>query len=53
LVRAIERLATRDEVDLILPPWGAGSNLAIAPLMARFTGFDPLEAAIRGGNVAD
>jgi branched-chain amino acid transport system substrate-binding protein len=36
LVRAIERLATQDKVDLILPPWGTGSNLAIAPLMDRF-----------------
>ncbi|MGC9371404.1 MAG: amino acid ABC transporter substrate-binding protein [Paracoccaceae bacterium] len=36
LVRAIERLATQDKVDLILPPWGTGANLAIAPLMARF-----------------
>ena len=36
LVRAIERLATQDKVDLILPPWGTGGNLAIAPLMDRF-----------------
>ncbi|WP_417587488.1 amino acid ABC transporter substrate-binding protein [Pararhodobacter oceanensis] len=36
LVRAIERLASQDEVDLILPPWGTGGNLAIAPLMARY-----------------
>lgn len=36
LVRSIERLATQDEVDLILPPWGTGGNLAIAPLMDRF-----------------
>lgn len=36
LVRAIERLAAQDKVDLILPPWGTGPNLAIAPLMARF-----------------
>ncbi|SNT30252.1 amino acid ABC transporter substrate-binding protein [Tropicimonas sediminicola] len=36
LVRAIERLASQDEVDLILPPWGTGSNLAVAPLFARF-----------------
>ncbi len=36
LVRAIERLATQDKVDVILPPWGTGSNLAIAPLMDRF-----------------
>lgn len=36
VVRAIERLATQDEVDFILPPWGTGFNLAIAPLMDRF-----------------
>nr|WP_325250164.1 amino acid ABC transporter substrate-binding protein [Amylibacter sp.] len=36
LVRAVERLATQDKVDIILPPWGTGGNLAIAPLMARF-----------------
>lgn len=36
VVRAVERLATQDEVDFILPPWGTGFNLAIAPLMARF-----------------
>ncbi len=36
LVRAVERLVSQDKVDLILPPWGTGANLAIAPLMARF-----------------
>lgn len=36
LVRAIERLVSKDKVDLILPPWGTGGNLAIAPLMAKF-----------------
>ena len=36
LVRAIERLASEDEVDLILPPWGTGPNLAVAPPFARF-----------------
>ncbi|MFQ1699855.1 amino acid ABC transporter substrate-binding protein [Loktanella agnita] len=35
VVRAVERLATQDEVDFILPPWGTGFNLAVAPLMAR------------------
>jgi len=35
-VRAIERLATQDKVDFILPPWGTGFNLAVAPLMDRF-----------------
>lgn len=34
-VRAIERLASQDKVDFILPPWGTGYNLAIAPLMAK------------------
>lgn len=36
LVRAIERLATQDEVDFILPPWGTGFHLAVAPLFDRF-----------------
>ena len=35
-VRAIERLATKDKVHFILPPWGTGFNLAVAPLMDRF-----------------
>jgi branched-chain amino acid transport system substrate-binding protein len=35
-VRAVERLATQDKVDFILPPWGTGFNLAVAPLMDRF-----------------
>ncbi|WP_300041604.1 amino acid ABC transporter substrate-binding protein [uncultured Paracoccus sp.] len=35
LVRAIARLAEQDKVDLILPPWGTGPNLAIAPLMDK------------------
>lgn len=36
VVRGIERLATNDEVDFILPPWGSAFNLAVAPLMARY-----------------
>ena len=35
-VRAVERLAVQDKVDFILPPWGTGFNLAIAPLMDKF-----------------
>ncbi|MDS9469589.1 amino acid ABC transporter substrate-binding protein [Paracoccus sp. MBLB3053] len=34
-VRAVERLVSQDKVDFILPPWGTGFNLAIAPLMDR------------------
>lgn len=36
VVRATERLATQDQVDFILPPWGTGFNLAVAPLFDRF-----------------
>lgn len=35
LVRAVERLASQDKVDIILPPWSTGANLAIAPLLDR------------------
>ncbi|MGV3573949.1 MAG: amino acid ABC transporter substrate-binding protein [Devosia sp.] len=40
-VRAIERLATQDNVDFILPSWGTGSNLAAGPTFDRF-GFPQL-----------
>jgi branched-chain amino acid transport system substrate-binding protein len=36
VVRGISRLATQDRVDFILPPWGTGFNMAVAPLMDRF-----------------
>ncbi|MFN7022936.1 MAG: amino acid ABC transporter substrate-binding protein [Pseudorhizobium sp.] len=36
VVRAVERLANQDQVDFILPPWGTGFNLAVAPLFDRF-----------------
>lgn len=35
VVRAVERLASQDKVDFILPPWGTGFNLAVAPLFDR------------------
>jgi branched-chain amino acid transport system substrate-binding protein len=34
-VRAIERLATQDKVDLILAPWGTALNLAVGPTFNR------------------
>jgi branched-chain amino acid transport system substrate-binding protein len=34
-VKAIERLATQDKVDFILPPWGTGLNLAVGPTFNR------------------
>ncbi|UOA34282.1 Leu/Ile/Val-binding protein (plasmid) [Sulfitobacter sp. DSM 110093] len=36
VVRATERMATQDEVDFMLPPWGTGFNLAVAPLYDRY-----------------
>ncbi|MFN7102932.1 MAG: amino acid ABC transporter substrate-binding protein [Pseudorhizobium sp.] len=36
LVRALQRLATQDEVDFILPPWSTGYNLAAAPMFDRY-----------------
>ncbi len=34
-VRACERLVNQDKVDILLPPWGTGQNLAVAPIFAR------------------
>jgi len=35
-VRAVERLATQDRVDFILPPWGTANNLAVGPIFDRY-----------------
>jgi branched-chain amino acid transport system substrate-binding protein len=35
LIKGIERLATQDKVDFILPPWSTGMNLAAAPIFDR------------------
>ena len=35
-VRAVERLATQDKVDFILPPWGTANNLAVGPIFDRY-----------------
>jgi branched-chain amino acid transport system substrate-binding protein len=35
-VRAVERLATQDKADLILPPWSTAINLAVAPIFDRY-----------------
>ena len=32
MIKAVERLATQDKVDFILPPWSTGMNLAAAPI---------------------
>lgn len=31
MVRMVERLMTVDKVDIVLPPWGTGANLQVAP----------------------
>jgi branched-chain amino acid transport system substrate-binding protein len=35
MIKAVERLATQDKVDFILPPWSTGLNLAAAPVFDR------------------
>jgi len=35
-VRTYEKLMGSDKVDLILPPWGSGTNFAVAPLANKF-----------------
>ncbi|WP_223475209.1 amino acid ABC transporter substrate-binding protein [Oricola indica] len=35
-IKNIQRLATVDKVDFIIPPYGTGINLATAPLIAKY-----------------
>jgi len=32
IVRSYEKFMTTDKVDIVLPPWGTGSNFAVAPV---------------------
>lgn len=36
MIKALERLATQDKVDFILPPWSTGFNLAAGPILNRY-----------------
>src|SRR5258708_4786939 len=36
MIKAVERLATQDKVDFILPPWSTGLNLAVAPVLHQY-----------------
>lgn len=36
MIKGVERLATQDKVDLILPPWSTGLNLAAAPVFNKY-----------------
>jgi branched-chain amino acid transport system substrate-binding protein len=35
-IKAVQRLATQDEVDFIIAPYGTGFNLAAAPIYAKY-----------------
>lgn len=35
-IKAVQRLATQDEVDFIIAPYGTGLNLASAPVFAKY-----------------
>jgi branched-chain amino acid transport system substrate-binding protein len=35
-IKAVERLATVDKADLIMPVYGTGFNLAVAPIFAKY-----------------
>ena len=35
-IKAVERLATQDKVDFIMPVYGTGFNLAAAPIFAKY-----------------
>jgi branched-chain amino acid transport system substrate-binding protein len=35
MIKALERLISQDQVDLILPPWGTAFNLAAGPILNR------------------
>ena len=36
MIKAVERLATQDKVDFILPPWSTAMNLAAAPIFNKY-----------------
>ena len=35
-IKAVNRLATQDKADFIMAPYGTGSNLAAAPIFAKY-----------------
>ena len=36
LFKHVERLVNEDKVDILLPPWGTGMNLAVGPTFAKY-----------------
>jgi len=51
-VRAFERLISQDKVDILLPPWGTGLNLAVAPVFAK-GGFPLMTASMASDRTAE
>ena len=51
-VRAVERLISQDKVDILLPPWGTGQNLAVAPIFAR-GGYPMLAGSMASDRIAE
>ena len=49
-IQAVQRLATQDEADFILPPYSTGLNLAAAPIYDRF-GYPQVTSTANTGNV--
>ncbi|KAA9007868.1 amino acid ABC transporter substrate-binding protein [Histidinibacterium aquaticum] len=51
-IAAVQRLATQDEADFILPPYSTGLNLAAAPIYDRY-GYPQVTSTANTGNVED
>ncbi|MDT3679001.1 MAG: amino acid ABC transporter substrate-binding protein [Burkholderiaceae bacterium] len=51
-VRAVERLISQDKVDILLPPWGTGQNLAVAPIFAR-GGYPMMTGSMASDRIAE
>ena len=48
-IRAVRRLATQDEADIILPLYSTGLNLAAAPIFPRWLHSFPTSSSPRAG----
>jgi branched-chain amino acid transport system substrate-binding protein len=51
-VRTYEKLMGSDKVDLILPPWGTGTNFAVLPLIKKY-GYPMLAPTATGRKLLD
>jgi branched-chain amino acid transport system substrate-binding protein len=47
MIKAVERLATQEKVDFILPPWSTGMNLAAASSAIRSSRLLPIPIRLR------